>query len=709
MNQFERERNLLHTNLLDAVRACQTHLVGKQRLVTGDTSWISCLCSQFEAVLQHKMKPPTRGLASLTYLSKSEEVTFWNLVKQHLSNHEIERFSNLQNVKTDVGRGRAWLRCSLNEGSLKRYLQMLLGDTTLLKKYYETEAFLLDEELASTLPHMAAGLTSLFFNISYDNASLDGSTVAQSPSLPALLNAAATTLTSKTSHHTDNKSFEEATFPKTVTTRVGKKKRSKIISFSDDDESDCSATLSQASEDAPGSSKSDQVLLHSSSSSKTLKKNGHSPQNESKTSLYDKSSPLKQKDAASYQEHSDVEDTSSTSDGHDVIMDELIIRTPSSSTSGLLFPAENETVTLLPVQYDDDDDDDDDVSPYSTIASDLHQSVDIDNASLHGKARNKSSQMTLEKDQVGSYSMDELKGMLDEITQEKEEVINSNKRLKTLLNLQMDQSLVLQQKVQDLQTQLLEKTEQERLLRVEFEKVTKHLKDSAKQPEQKDFSQDNASVAGESIICDQADNQSILNESKLYEQKLVEVSQMHGELLELNSNLRIRLRSAIILLKIMKEELVALRGPMLHDALVSKIENDTFNSSDPEISSARALINVWIPSVYFQKKGSSSHHVYQVFVRIGSEEWNIYRRYSDFFNLHRQVRKKHPIVDTFSFPPKKAVGNKSTKFVEQRRKQLQMYLRLLLNNVVQSDERLVSNPQKTTLMALLPFFNESSS
>ena len=307
------------------------------------------------------MKPPTRGLASLTYLSKSEEVTFWNLVKQHLSNHEIERFSNLQNVKTDVGRGRAWLRCSLNEGSLKRYLQMLLGDTTLLKKYYETEAFLLDEELASTLPHMAAGLTSLYFNISYDNASLDGSTVAQSPSLPALLNAAATTLTSKTSHHTDNKSFEEATFPKTVTTRVGKKKRSKIISFSDDDESDCSATLSQASEDAPGSSKSDQVLLHSSSSSKTLKKNGHSPQNESKTSLYDKSSPLKQKDAASYQEHSDVEDTSSTSDGHDVIMDELIIRTPSSSTSGLLFPAENETVTLLPVQYDDDDDDDDDL------------------------------------------------------------------------------------------------------------------------------------------------------------------------------------------------------------------------------------------------------------------------------------------------------------------------------------------------------------
>ena len=48
----------------------------------------------------------------------------------------------------------------------------------------------------------------------------------------------------------------------------------------------------------------------------------------------------------------------------------------------------------------------------------------------------------------------------------------------------------------------------------------------------------------------------------------------------------------------------------------------------------------------------------QVYVRIGEEEWNVYRRYSHFHELHIRLRKKFPVVDTFNFPPKRVMGNK---------------------------------------------------
>lgn len=58
----------------------------------------------------------------------SAEPVFWFYVKEVLSKHELPRFYSLRHIASDVGRGRAWLRCALNEHSLERYLHMLLAD-----------------------------------------------------------------------------------------------------------------------------------------------------------------------------------------------------------------------------------------------------------------------------------------------------------------------------------------------------------------------------------------------------------------------------------------------------------------------------------------------------------------------------------------------------------------------------------------------------
>ena len=48
-------------------------------------------------------------------------------------------------------------------------------------------------------------------------------------------------------------------------------------------------------------------------------------------------------------------------------------------------------------------------------------------------------------------------------------------------------------------------------------------------------------------------------------------------------------------------------------------------------------MSVWIPSVIKRGRGPDAHHTYQVFVRIRDQEWNVYRRYAEFREFHKQV------------------------------------------------------------------------
>ncbi|ELW67656.1 Sorting nexin-29 [Tupaia chinensis] len=125
--------------------------------------------------------------------------------------------------------------------------------------------------------------------------------------------------------------------------------------------------------------------------------------------------------------------------------------------------------------------------------------------------------------------------------------------------------------------------------------------------------------------------------------------------------------------------------------------------SDFEISN-RALINVWIPSVFLRGKAANAFHVYQVYIRIKDDEWNVYRRYTEFRSLHHKLQNKYPQVRAYNFPPKKAIGNKDAKFVEERRKQLQNYLRSVMNKVIQVVPEFAASPKKETLTQLMPFF-----
>ncbi|XP_014855684.1 PREDICTED: sorting nexin-29 [Poecilia mexicana] len=180
--QNDAKRQNLLERLLDAVKQCQIRFGGRKEIATDSDSRVICLCAQFEAVLQHGLRK-SKGLAltaaalkqAAGFSSKTEaELTFWLNVKEQLNRHELQRFYSLRHISSELGRGRAWLRCALNEHSLERYLHTLLADRPRLRTFYEDWAFVLDEERASMLPTMAAGLNSILFAINIDNSDLNG-------------------------------------------------------------------------------------------------------------------------------------------------------------------------------------------------------------------------------------------------------------------------------------------------------------------------------------------------------------------------------------------------------------------------------------------------------------------------------------------------------------------------------------------------------
>ncbi|KAJ3607372.1 hypothetical protein NHX12_024423 [Muraenolepis orangiensis] len=75
---------------------------------------------------------------------------------------------------------------------------------------------------------------------------------------------------------------------------------------------------------------------------------------------------------------------------------------------------------------------------------------------------------------------------------------------------------------------------------------------------------------------------------------------MHGELIEFNERLYRSLMAKDHLIVHMRQELIDLRGPTSDDPSLSDFE-----------TAHRALINVWIPSVFLQGRAANAYHVYQ--------------------------------------------------------------------------------------------------
>uniref|UniRef100_A0A182TCH9 Sorting nexin-29 n=1 Tax=Anopheles maculatus TaxID=74869 RepID=A0A182TCH9_9DIPT len=107
------------------------------------------------------------------------------------------------------------------------------------------------------------------------------------------------------------------------------------------------------------------------------------------------------------------------------------------------------------------------------------------------------------------------------------------------------------------------------------------------------------------------------------------------------------------------------------------------------------------------------YHVYEIRITpsgvsgstTGNESWCVYRRYNEFYRLHRRLQKQYPTVKTLDFPPKKKFGNMNADLVEQRRQRLQVYLNGLF---VSALPEVLSCNTRVQLEETFPFLTDHS-
>ncbi|CAM9748354.1 unnamed protein product [Lampetra planeri] len=775
----ENERQALLDRLLDAVKQCQIRFGGKKEIAFDSDSRVTCLCAQFEAVLQHGLRRGSRGLALTAAALKQvtgiggkiePEPVFWHFVREQLGRHELQRYLTLRAIGTDAGRGRAWLRSALNEHSLERHLHTLLAERQRISQFYEDWAFLLDDERSSMLPVMSAGLNSIVFAINIDNEDLNGGLGVSrgAPTMSGLLRESTQSVTSllrdSSLTHGVSSLLREISGPggprtsggaavvpvasvrdtalsahdpapvmsarvADVKNRKERKKRSKkpvtsIISFDDDDAEERERRGETQLEEWSGRHDDPREVPAAASHTRFSPDSAFDPapwhHGEAVENGVTDRKPMADEDEEEEDDDDNADEVYGKSqparngDGH-AKLDGAYKPLPESPVgwSALQVFNDNDSGELLfPLQAGRSP------LPLPLRSTGCAHTVPVSPTPTtrveppppcQGKSVSPPSASSPLSD---SMSIGELRQALVAMMNRKDELEEQCRSLRALLESEMEHAASLRREAEEGQRRAEESEErhsarlqalarENEVLKVQLKKYVGAVQMLRRE----------AGHTGTALRLGEADPSPLPEPRPLvdteelastYERKLIEVAEMHGELMEFNERLHRSLMGKDALIRQMRQELVELRGPLPGD--LSQSSEDPSLSDFDSATNYRALVNVWIPSVFLRKKATDTHHVYQVYVRVRDEEWNVYRRYSAFRSLHHSLRKQHPLVDSFKLPPKKALGNKDSRFVEGRRRQLQDYLRLVVNKVVQANSNFTAEPSKSTLTGLHPFF-----
>ncbi|XP_067931855.1 sorting nexin-29-like [Watersipora subatra] len=691
-SQHDSERQNLLSRLLDATKECQLRFGGKGELATENDSRVAVLCAALENCLKHGLKPINRALAALkqvsdfTGLSKlkagifgdtseiESEPVIWHVIREILSKHDAERYLLLKHITNDTGRGRAWLRSCLNEKSLERQINSLKSNTKIVSQFYEEWALVRDEQRFTLLINTASGLASVLFAITIDCESINkvspppinGSAIkVTSVSSSGLSKLLPNSLLSTFQRPGDHRPVTMAGSSNAITIPPGannthNKKTAKLVSFDADDDSD----EDKSEETANGG----------------------------------RQMPLRRNDSA----------VSLSSDNVSLVSDggsNLIPLAPSG----------------LAVTLDDDS---------KSIDSDIPNiscswNEDSANAlSLVAKARSASfmrtqgdgSSLPEEQPRTGeTMSNGELRQATVTMMLKKDEVEEQYKVVKSMLEQEEEYSRGLRAELEEhkrnYEEQMARDHNKLQSLSKDNELLKHQLKNYISAVQKLRSDGPNAENLGihldapqPTITPSKLDDVSS-QEASEYKRKLIDVAEMHGELMEFNEHLQKQLLQKEASIRKLTGELTELRGPLPSD--INNFLQDSYGVTNS--SEWRPLINVWIPTVFLKGSSSTAHHVYQVFLRIKDDEWNVYRRYSELHTFYRKIKKSYPLISTFEFPRKKSVGNKDANFVDERRKKLQSFLRKAFQHIVSVEETLATDISRARLTVLFPILDEPKS
>eukprot|EP00045_Choanoeca_perplexa_P009414 m.90942 g.90942 ORF g.90942 m.90942 type:complete len:738 (+) comp14886_c0_seq1:65-2278(+) len=695
--QAENEKTTLLKKVSDAIKAVQLHFAGKPELAVASDARVSTLITQLEACFLQGLKAQRKPKA---------ELTFWPLVRDLLDAGEVVHFNVLRNITTDSGRGRAWLRTALNEQTLQAFFKRLTTHLEVVRNYYDSHSVLLDEDRTSVLAMLFQGLESTHFALEVDNSDLNAvhrtqrsastSSGASNPRTGSVSRVETSPAVAPPSVVPEEPSAQSPPETETNVTSSGfvREHVAEVVGHE-------AITIVKAKKKSKKSKKKKQRGSSSDVSVAEVNVHKRTASNTSDISMgLDASSggrPSTEPTPSALNES--VEDDLDDVDFAAMTTEEL-----SAHVEAALSATRTSSSRLS--QGDDSNGTAASTTPSASGPVSMGESLPVSAPdSTNGHAHQLKEALELECDTL-RVELSEVKSSRDQLQQRLAATTQAHQMAKQAFEEAVDEH------VRNLQS-----------LSKENALLKDKLRDMASQNhelrQQLMDEEPSASPEDESATTDD-DLQGFASVDEMmnfHTKQISQLAEMHSELLELNERLQEQLNQRDAQVRSLGGTVPSDSGQptprgrpeQRADSMAGKMRPGQLQIPQAAAITSPGLktpISIWIPTALLRGKGSDSYHVYQVVVRIGRDEWSVFRRYSHFEDLHRQVQHLFTGID-LGFPGKKAFSRKSAQFVEGRRKQLDAYMRKVLSLCVrQQRSPLLKNPCKQTLIDALPFLKE---
>ena len=129
------------------------------------------LCNVTEAIFIHGLKDPF-FLKGSRY-AKYPEPNFWPFLYKYTHKSIKNQIDGLNQIKTEIGKARAWIRIVLNENSMEHYLRLFARDPQGFRAFYHKYAFLRDFESFNVMTGYMKGIANISVNAPVNSSFLN--------------------------------------------------------------------------------------------------------------------------------------------------------------------------------------------------------------------------------------------------------------------------------------------------------------------------------------------------------------------------------------------------------------------------------------------------------------------------------------------------------------------------------------------------------
>lgn len=139
------------------------------KITEGET--VNNVCSVLEAVFVHGLKNKLTAKVTAVFggsNDKMPEPDFWAVVMLCTHKDVLTEIERLSQITTDIGRCRAWLRLALNDGLIVSYIDTLLQNKASLQSYYNSSAYMRDNEQPDIMKQLLEGLCVFHFQLPFN-------------------------------------------------------------------------------------------------------------------------------------------------------------------------------------------------------------------------------------------------------------------------------------------------------------------------------------------------------------------------------------------------------------------------------------------------------------------------------------------------------------------------------------------------------------